>query len=304
MELGVHLPLIGFGGERWTLDRLLGYVRAARELGFRYLTANDHIVFSAPWLDGPTALAATLTESQGMTLMTTVALPAIRGPAQLARTAAAIDLLSGGRLILGVGPGSSTRDYEAAGVPFEERWKRLDEAVQALRAYWRDDGRFSGHFYSALADLRPLPARPGGPPIWIGSWGSEAGIRRVARLADGWLASAYNTTPNHFAEALAGLRARLAAIGKDPAAFPNAVATMVFHVTEDAAEATRVLEKTVAPVFSRPLDELRSRFLIGRAEECREKVAALAAAGVQRLFLWPAMDELRQLSRFTKNVAY
>ncbi len=69
-----------------------------------------------------------------MVLATTVASPVVRVPVALAKSLAAIDLLSSGRLVVGVGPGSSARDYAAVGVPFEERWKRLDEAVQALRA--------------------------------------------------------------------------------------------------------------------------------------------------------------------------
>ena len=80
-----------------------------------------------------------------MTLATTVLVPVLRGPAATAKILAAIDLLSGGRLLVGLGPGSSARDYELVGVPFEERWTRLEESVQTLRAYWRaDDVAFEG----------------------------------------------------------------------------------------------------------------------------------------------------------------
>ena len=83
---------------------------------------------------------------------------------------------------------------------------------------WGQEPRpFTGQFYStARIDLRPRPAQAAGPPIWIASWGSEAGLRRVARLGDGWLASAYNTTPALFAEALTRLNGYLAGHGKDP----------------------------------------------------------------------------------------
>lgn len=137
MEFGVHLPLISFAGEQRSLGDLLAFTEAARDLGYTHLCANDHLVFSRPWLDGPTALAAVLARSGQMTLATTVAVPVLRGPAATAKILAAIDLLSGGRLVVGLGPGSSARDYELIGVRFEERWKRLDEAVQTLRAYWR-----------------------------------------------------------------------------------------------------------------------------------------------------------------------
>jgi alkanesulfonate monooxygenase SsuD/methylene tetrahydromethanopterin reductase-like flavin-dependent oxidoreductase (luciferase family) len=163
----------------------------------------------------------------------------------LAKSMAAIDFLSGGRLIVGVGPGSSARDYDAVGVPFEERWKRLDEAVEALRALWRGDGPpFEGAFYSTTGIVpEPRPLQRPGPPIWIGSWGSEAGLRRTARLGDGWLASAYNTTPEAFADAGARLGERLRAAGEDPDRFPNAIATTFLYVTGDHAEADLVLPR-------------------------------------------------------------
>src|SRR5437588_837891 len=134
MKFGVHLPLIGFGDGGWSLAGLREYVRVARELGFTSVAANDHLVFRVAWLDGPTALAAVLGDTGDMDLMTTVTLPVVRGPVQTAKTLAAIDVLSGGRLIVGVGTGSSEADYRAVGVAFEERWKRVDEAVLALRA--------------------------------------------------------------------------------------------------------------------------------------------------------------------------
>ena len=130
MEFGVHLPLISFMGEQRSLDDLIAVTRAADDLGYTHVCANDHLVFSRPWLDGPTALAAVLAHSGRMTLATTVAVPVLRGPAATAKILAAIDLLSGGRLMVGLGPGSSARDYELVGLRFEERWKRLDEAVQ------------------------------------------------------------------------------------------------------------------------------------------------------------------------------
>src|SRR5688572_6221790 len=170
-----------FGDEGQSLVRLTRTVDAARECGFAAVSANDHFLFQTPWLDGPTALAAMIERSGAMELATTVALVSLRGPVPLAKALAALDVLSGGRVIAGVGPGSSERDYEAVGVRFEERWQRFDKAVVTLRALLRGDS------------LAPAPRRA--IPLWIGSWGSKAGLARVVRLGDGWLASAYNTTP-------------------------------------------------------------------------------------------------------------
>jgi alkanesulfonate monooxygenase SsuD/methylene tetrahydromethanopterin reductase-like flavin-dependent oxidoreductase (luciferase family) len=292
------------GGHPYTLDHLAGYARRAAALGFETLAANDHLVFASPWLDGPTALAAVVADSGSMTLATTVSLPVVRGPMQLAKAMTALDLLSGGRVLVAVGPGSSPRDYDLADVDFAERWKRLDEAVPAMRAVWRGpDEPFEGRFYSTKGvDLLPRPAQPGGPPIWIGSWGSEAGLRRTARLADGWLASAYNTTPAEFALAWADLQTRLAAEGKDGSTFPNALATMWFHITDDADEADRVFRERLVPTINRPEEVLRDRLPVGPARAMADKLCAFRDAGVQQVLLWPVTDEERQLELFCEHV--
>ena len=205
-----------------------------------------------------------------MTLATTVLLPVIRGPVQSAKLLAAIDGLSGGRLVAGLGPGSSARDYEAAGVPFEERWPRFDASIAALRSQL-----------------------PDGPPLWIASWGSPAGLRRVARLGDGWLASGYNTTPERFGACRAAL----------PASLPNAIATMWLYVTEDRAVAERMLAGVLAPMLGRSVEALRELALpIGPAADCAERISAFREAGAERIFVWPLADELEQLERFFADV--
>src|SRR5258707_1195497 len=140
MDFGAHLPLMDFGAHPYTLDHLVAYTKTAAQLGFRALSVNDHMVFSVPWLDGPIALAAVMEHSAEMALATTVALAVVRGPVPVAKTLAAIDRLSGGRLVVAVGPGSSAEDYAAVGIDFSERWQRFDEAIGALRALWRRDG--------------------------------------------------------------------------------------------------------------------------------------------------------------------
>src|SRR5205807_3124718 len=116
VEVGVHLPLMDFGGNPYTLEHLVGYVRAAARLGFTTVSANDHLVFAVPWLDGPTALAAVIEASGRMTLATSLALPVIRGPVQLAKALAAIDRLSGGRLIAAGGRGRHRATTRSSGL--------------------------------------------------------------------------------------------------------------------------------------------------------------------------------------------
>jgi alkanesulfonate monooxygenase SsuD/methylene tetrahydromethanopterin reductase-like flavin-dependent oxidoreductase (luciferase family) len=293
-----------FGGHPYTISHLASYARRAVELGFETLSANDHLVFASPWLDGPTALASVIGDSGSMKLATTVSLPVVRGPVQVAKAMAAIDRLSGGRAVVAVGAGSSERDYEIAGIDFGERWKRLDEVVQTMRTLWGvDQEPFVGQFYSTEGiELLPKPAQLGGPPIWIGSWGSDAGLRRTARLADGWLASAYNTTPAEFAVAWAALQQLLAAEGKDPDTFPNALATMWFHITDDAAEADQIFRQRLVPTIHRPEDVLRERLPVGPAPAFAEKLRAFRDAGVQQVLVWPVTDEERQLELFCEQV--
>ena len=284
MELAVHLPLMEFGDEGQSLARLTRAVDAARECGLAAVSANDHFLFQTPWLDGPTALAAVVDRSGDMELATTVSLVSLRGPVPLAKTLAALDLLSGGRVIAGVGPGSSERDYNAVGVPYEERWKRFDEATAILRALLRDD-----------SPLAPAPRRSGGVPLWIGSWGSKAGLRRVARLGDGWFASAYNTTPQGFGAAKESLGEELRARGKDPDRFPNALVTMWTWITADARDSDRVLREVLAPLLKRDPDVLRDQVCIGPAEKCAELLSRYAKAGCERVHLWPLGNESQQI---------
>jgi alkanesulfonate monooxygenase SsuD/methylene tetrahydromethanopterin reductase-like flavin-dependent oxidoreductase (luciferase family) len=294
VDLGVHLPLMPFGDEPLSLERLARAVDAARDCGFAAVAANDHFVFQTPWLDGPTALASMIERSGRMTLATTVSLAVLRGPVPLAKALAAIDILSEGRLVAAVGPGSSQRDYDAVGIPFDERWKRFDEAIAALRALLRGESSVT---------LAPAPVQPGGVPLWIGSWGSTAGLARVARAADGWLASAYNTTPEGFAAARGLLAGALQQRGRSPDGFPNALATMWTWVSADRAEGDRVLADVLAPLLNRDPDELRGQVCVGPVEHCAELLSRYAQAGCQRVYLWPLGDEQRQLELVASEVA-
>jgi len=301
MRYGAHLPLIDFDGTGWRPGQLGSFVDTARQLGFAAVSANDHLVFQRPWLDGIVALASVLERSGDMQLATTLALPVIRGPAALAKAAAALDIISGGRLILGVGPGSSPLDYASANIGFDERWPRLDESIRVLRAHLKDDAPgFAGSFYASEPVLHPRPDRPGGPPIWIGSWGSDAGLRRVARLGDGWLASAYNTTPTQLGRARTKLDAALARAGRG-SDFGCALASMWTYVTED----DRVREahlSALARLLNRPAEVLAGSVLVGPPAQCASLLRAYAAAGVECVFVWPVADAEDQLERVMRDV--
>jgi alkanesulfonate monooxygenase SsuD/methylene tetrahydromethanopterin reductase-like flavin-dependent oxidoreductase (luciferase family) len=304
MDAGVHLPLIDFGGEGFSFLRLAGTVDAARECGFAAISANDHFLFSAPWLDGPTALATVLERSGMMKLVTTLALATLRGPVPLAKALSALDILSEGRVIAGLGPGSSKADYEVAGVPFEERWRRFDETIRLIKALLQPGAPAAGGIYypGAAAPLSPPPRQSRGIPLWIGSWGSQAGLRRVARLGDGWLSSAYNTTPEAFAAAMTFLGGELENQQRPPGDFPHALVTMWTWITDKRPDAERVLTEVVGPLVNRDPAELRGRICVGPAEACAELLSRYARAGCQRVHFWPVGDERRQVELIAGEV--
>ena len=301
MRFGANLPLAAFGDHDVSARELAAYASRAEELGFAVLAANDHLVFTRPWLDSLTSLAAVVTSTQDIKLMTTIALPVVRGPVQLAKALSTIAALSDGRVVAGLGPGSHRGDYEAVGVDFEERWPRFEEAVRVLRhLLGADPDPWSGRFYRTVnIDLEPKPkARI---PIWIGSWGSDVGLKRVARLADGWLASAYNTDPQLFAVGRHRLDELLVTSGRNVDSFPNAIATMFFHLTDSRSEADRVT-RLVAAFLNRSEDAIREHLLIGSWEDAAVKVEAFRDAGAQTMLLWPVEDELEQLEKFRVRI--
>jgi alkanesulfonate monooxygenase SsuD/methylene tetrahydromethanopterin reductase-like flavin-dependent oxidoreductase (luciferase family) len=292
MEVGVHLPQLDFAGEGLSRARLTRTVDAARENAFAALSVNDHMVYKRPWLDGPTLLASVVERSGQMQLATSIALASVRGPVPLAKMLSALDMLSDGRVIAGLGPGSSPADYEAMGIPFEERWPRFDDAVITLRALLRGDpSPSSGGFYARPAEpLLPLPPR--GVPLWLGSWGSAAGLRRVARLGDGWLASAYNTDPSTFG-------AGLDRLGRT---FPHALVTMWTWITDREADAERMRSEVLAPFLNRDPSELRDRLCVGSPSMCAELLSRYAQAGCRRVHFWPLGEESRQLDLLASEV--
>src|SRR5438045_9253552 len=111
MRFGAHLPLGALGDHETSGHELVAYAEQAEELGFAVLGANDHIVFTRPWLDCLTSLASVAGSTETIKLMTTVALPVVRGPVQLAQALSTPAPLSNGRVLAAVGPGSQPADY-------------------------------------------------------------------------------------------------------------------------------------------------------------------------------------------------
>ena len=134
MDAAVHLPQADLTGAGLSAGRVDDVARAAVALGFAAVSANDHFVFPRPWLDGLSLLARVAPIAGELDLVTSIALSPLRGPVALASTLGSLACLAEGRVVAGLGPGSSRDDYAALGIDFEQRWQRFDESVRILRA--------------------------------------------------------------------------------------------------------------------------------------------------------------------------
>jgi alkanesulfonate monooxygenase SsuD/methylene tetrahydromethanopterin reductase-like flavin-dependent oxidoreductase (luciferase family) len=297
MRIGAHLPLADFGDGTPSAADLVHYARVAGGCGMSTLSANDHLVWALPWVDGPTALAAVAAAAEDLTLATSIGLPVVRHPVVVAKTLTSLAAVARGPVVGGLGPGSSRADLAAVGLDFDERWARFDEAFALVRALVHGEPAPVGRFYRADGvTLAPLPDRA--PQVWFGSWGSEQRMAAMAAVADGWFASAYNATPEDYRSARARLDGHLSAAGRDPAGVPDAVATTWAFVTERRPEAEHLLTEVLAPVLRRDPATL-THLPIGGAEHCAEAIAAYARAGARELLVWPLRDPVRQLEKLT-----
>lgn len=204
MQLGLHALGIGSGADRTVIDAVAS---AAEDHGFATLWAGEHVVMvddstsrypysdsgaiavpaEADWLDPMVALSFAAAASSRIRLATGVLLLPEHNPVIVAKQAASLDRLSGGRLTLGIGVGWSREEFEALGVPFEGRAARTAEYVAAMRTLWREDvASFAGRFV-AFDSIRVNPKPDAGQaiPIVVGG-NSDAALRRVAAWGDGW----------------------------------------------------------------------------------------------------------------------
>lgn len=217
MLLGVHLPQFR---EPVPGPLLSEAAQAAEEAGADDLWVSDHLLMPvgserppATFHDPLTVLAWAAAATSRAGLGTSVLVAPYRHPVVLAKALASLDALSGGRVIAGLASGWMESEFAALGVPFSERGRRTDEAIAACRALWAGDDAFTWRGDRVAGNrLLPPPARPGGPPVWIGG-DSDAGIRRAARLGDGWHTTV--SDPDVLAGRLATLDAHLARNGRN-----------------------------------------------------------------------------------------
>ena len=219
----MKLGLFGIGSGGWANpDVARSAALHAEASGIESLWTGEHVVLPDPrqapspaepdfaMLHPSTSLAFLAGITRKVKLGTGIVLIAQRNPVVLAKEMASLDVVSQGRLLLGIGAGYLHQEFAALGVEFSQRGARTDEAIEVMRALWNQPKpSFKGRFYN-FADIRaePRPVQPGGPPIIVGGT-SDAALRRSLKYAQGWYGFALNV------EQTAGVLARLKALSNE-----------------------------------------------------------------------------------------
>jgi len=277
LKVGIQLPEVE-REVRWPEYRAMA--RLAEDVGFDSLWTGDHLLYRSeargsrgPW-EAWTILAGLAEATSRIAIGPLVACTSFHNPAMLAKMAATVDEISGGRLILGVGAGWNETEYRAFGFPFDRRISRFEEAFTIVRTLLRE-GRidFNGEFYQARdCELLPRPTWAGGPPLMIGSKG-ERMLEIALPHVDAWNVW-FSDTANR-PSGVPALRERVdaacRAVGRDPAAVERTVAVLV-RLAGGSGRAQGDTDAVAAP-------------LEGSAEEIADELRAYAAEGIAHVQL-------------------
>lgn len=259
MKIGLQLPVFSTDGAA-----IREFAVAAESLGYDSVWTGDHYVIPAlieapypyawrfaddirdlfpvkSFLEAVALCGYVAGATDRLEIGVGVFVVPMRNPVALAKELATLDVLSGGRVIAGVGAGWLAEEFAALQVPYDERGARTDEWIEILRALWAPEQPvgFDGRFHSFdPVHCEPVPVTPGGPPIWIGGH-TPAALRRCARHGDGW--HAIELTPDDFAAATAQLDELLAAAGRAPADVARSVATRLRLGVDDLGSAVETV---------------------------------------------------------------
>lgn len=227
MKIAVDFPSVAY---REGPDRVLELARAIEDIGYDEIAAFDHVVMGypaegrvtiypahMPILEALMLLSNVAAVTERVSLSTEVLVLPQRQPVLVAKQVSTLDTLSGGRVRLGVGVGWQDSEYEALGESFTNRGKRMDEAIDVLRAYWAGEKiGYSGTYYSS-SEMGMEPVSPQGAaiPLWVGGH-SDAALRRTATKGDGWMAS--GVSDEDALGCIEKIRQLASEAGRDPAA--------------------------------------------------------------------------------------
>ena len=277
--------------------------RRVEELGYESVWTGDHVSFHNPLYESLTLLSTYAAITSRVRLGTAVYLLALRSAAIAAKITSTLDVLSGGRLIFGVGVGGENpKEFELCGVPHAERGARVSEAIDAVRTLWRDtpatfDGRFT-RFERVSID--PKPAQP--PPIWIGGR-SDAALARAGRQGDGWVS--YVVQPERYAQSLEKIRRAAERAGRKLQAFAAAHLAFV-TIGRDYETAKAVWVKFLTKRYAQDFEPLAKKYgIIGTPAQCAEQIEAFRAAGCNYVIvnaIGEPQHEREQLERVAADI--
>ena len=280
------------------------YVGIAEKYGYSSISLGDHLAFAVPIADPLIQFAAAAVLTDKVTMIPAVYLLPLRHPSAVAKQVATLDRMCEGRLIFGVGVGGENpKEFELAGVPHKERGARVNEAIDAVRALWRDTpasfhGRFT-RFEGVSIDPKPVQQPP---PIWIGGR-SDAALARAGRQGDGWMS--YVVQADRYAQSLDKIRAAAAAAGRSMDAF-TAAHLVFITVGRDYEAAKRAWVSVLSKRYAQDFEPLAKRYgVIGTPEQCVEQLERFRTAGCN-YFVMSAIgdprDERAQLETIAAEI--
>lgn len=281
MEIGVGLPA-GIPGSDARL--IVEWARRAGAGPFASLAVIDRVRYGN--LDSLVALSAAAAVTERVLLATTILISPLRNTALLAKQAASLDALSGGRLVLGVGVGAREDDYTTTGAEYRTRGRRLDEQLTDLRDIWEDGA------------AGPAPAREGGPRILVGG-SSGAAFARAARHGDGYIHG--GGPPRAFARAAEQARAAWADAGRPGRPLLWGQAYFALGDAELVEQGRAYMRDYYA--FTGPFAERLAAGMLASAQEIGEFCRAYAEAGCDHLCLFPTIASIEQLERLAGALA-
>ncbi len=299
LESRVRCGVIAAGRDR---KPILELVRRIEEGGFDSIWVGDHIAFYVPILESLSLLSFVAAATERVRLGTSVYLMPLRHPTTTAKVAATLDVLSGGRLSLGIGVGGEfPLEFEATGVHVSQRGSLTDEGIEILRKLWRRDacGHQGRHFRFSPVSIEPKPVQVGGPPLLIGGRKQPA-LRRAGRLGDGYIS--HMCSPAMYRQHLESIRDHAIEAGREGRPFETL--TFIFMLLDQSFEAALERAATMlGTIYNRPFrDAARKYCLLGTAEDCLEQMHAFVQAGSRHFILSPLSDPVELVERVEKEI--
>lgn len=293
-----------------TFDDLIKLTSEAERLGLDSLWVSDHLMYTEPnlgVLEALTTLTAVAMKTERVKVGTKVLCTPFRHPALLAKMASTLDMISKGRLILGVGAGWHEKEFKAFNIPFDKRVSRMREAIEVLKTLWINPlTTYKGIFYHLVgAESWPKPLQKPHPPIWIGATGPRM-LEIVAELGDGWVTT--NQSPEQYGHKWETIRDHARKLGRDASAIEPACYTYSTIAT-DAEEARRTAEELILPERRRALsdpslciDDIEQFGIIGGPDEWIKRIEEYVEAGARHVIVKIVPFNLDSLRLYGKKV--